>query len=549
MTKSRFPRAVAEELLTKSGRRCCLCHEYKGGRVEVHHVTPKAEGGQGTAENGIVLCFDCHSDVHAYWKENPKGRKFGAPELRKHRDHWFETFARNAGVAIDYKQLAGELLRQISEQMRPEGARDAGTEDLAKAAGPETEPRLRKAIDLRDRGEKRAAILALPEAFEGPLSGEAGVELELLIGNALLSMSDFDGSEAHFLQALRLAVGPARPRVESITLNNLGVAYAQRGDLQKSVGYLLRSLAFSRTVTDEIGLMAVLSNLGLVHTDLGNLAEAQNCYEEALSISRHIGDRVSEGLILGNMGNVHKEEGALDTALSLYSEALALHRAQGQPLREAEVLINTGYIHAQQGRTEEAERDYMRALEISRAIQSVYNEAKILGNLGLLRFEQHVLDEAEAYFTDALSKNRQIGNRLDEAMTLVNLAHVFLLTGRNDDAEAFYREALWIHRDVGDPRGEAVALSGLGSLYMARGMFDEALKSFREALGIERRGGGGGLHLASVLANIGIVLAVQNEREAACRHLRESLELYRAMGISGEKPETVMAALSRLNCN
>jgi MinD-like ATPase involved in chromosome partitioning or flagellar assembly len=140
ITTSRFAKGVVEELLGKSGRHCCLCHEYKDGKVELHHIVPRAKGGLATADNAIVLCFDCHAQVHAYSEKQPKGRKFSPSELRKHRDQWFQSRGHGGGASVDYKQLVGELLRQYIGAMRAsEGETGVGAEEVPKAADIEGE--------------------------------------------------------------------------------------------------------------------------------------------------------------------------------------------------------------------------------------------------------------------------------------------------------------------------------------------------------------------------------------------------------------------------
>jgi hypothetical protein len=84
-----FSLEVAEELLVKSARCCCLCRKFKGTKIEVHHIVPVADGGSDNFDNGIPLCFDCHADVLSYNTKHPKGRKFRPVELKKHREQWF----------------------------------------------------------------------------------------------------------------------------------------------------------------------------------------------------------------------------------------------------------------------------------------------------------------------------------------------------------------------------------------------------------------------------------------------------------------------------
>ena len=96
-----FPQKVRRELLFKSGRRCCLCWEYRGTHIEVHHIVPKAEGGTNEESNGIPLCFDCHADVPAYNPKHPKGTKFTAEELRQHRNRLFQHIERSGPLVLD----------------------------------------------------------------------------------------------------------------------------------------------------------------------------------------------------------------------------------------------------------------------------------------------------------------------------------------------------------------------------------------------------------------------------------------------------------------
>ncbi|EKF86586.1 HNH endonuclease [Methanobacterium formicicum] len=86
-----FPPEVKENLFIACHRRCCICHEFKGTNMEVHHIIQKADGGKDTEENGIPLCFDCHANVGSYNSRHPKGNKYSPTELRRHKDQWLEA--------------------------------------------------------------------------------------------------------------------------------------------------------------------------------------------------------------------------------------------------------------------------------------------------------------------------------------------------------------------------------------------------------------------------------------------------------------------------
>ena len=73
----------------RSKRQCCVCHNFGGRDVEVHHIKPEADGGPNTLANAIVLCFKCHSEAGHYNSRHPKGSKYSPQELLRHRDAWW----------------------------------------------------------------------------------------------------------------------------------------------------------------------------------------------------------------------------------------------------------------------------------------------------------------------------------------------------------------------------------------------------------------------------------------------------------------------------
>jgi len=85
-----FPPLVRNEALVKSHRRCCVCHEFGGRSVNVHHIIQEADGGPNTIENAICLCLRCHAEAGHFNSRHPMGTKYSPTELRAHRDQWWQ---------------------------------------------------------------------------------------------------------------------------------------------------------------------------------------------------------------------------------------------------------------------------------------------------------------------------------------------------------------------------------------------------------------------------------------------------------------------------
>lgn len=85
-----FSKQIKEQVFVASARRCCICKEFLGLNIEVHHIIPASKGGEDSIENAIPLCFDCHANAGHYNSKHPRGSKFSPEELRMHRDSWFK---------------------------------------------------------------------------------------------------------------------------------------------------------------------------------------------------------------------------------------------------------------------------------------------------------------------------------------------------------------------------------------------------------------------------------------------------------------------------
>ena len=88
-----FPPNIRQEALVRSHRRCCVCHEFGGRSVNVHHVVQEADGGPNTLPNAICLCLRCHAEAGHFNPRHPMGTKYSPAELLAHRNQWWEHCA------------------------------------------------------------------------------------------------------------------------------------------------------------------------------------------------------------------------------------------------------------------------------------------------------------------------------------------------------------------------------------------------------------------------------------------------------------------------
>lgn len=115
-------------MFVASGRLCCLCLKQCGVNIEAAHIIDKHDGGMNEYENGIPVCFDCHTEMGHYSSDHPKGNKFRPEELIARRDRVYDL----VGSGVIYAQIIASQIRTntpstaaFSVPNRPEPSQEA----------------------------------------------------------------------------------------------------------------------------------------------------------------------------------------------------------------------------------------------------------------------------------------------------------------------------------------------------------------------------------------------------------------------------------------
>lgn len=311
-------------------------------------------------------------------------------------------------------------------------------------------------------GDEVIGALAEPEPPDDlPEHDEDAAQVALAIASTTRDYVDRRRVHAG-LRWLRAGLAAARltgeRKGESLLLNELGLWYHQRGQLERALDYYKQSAAHDEQLGDEARMATSLTNIGEVYRATGSPGKALECFQRALPIHREVGNRTMEATTLSNMGSVYYMR-------ERYEQAL------------------TAFLHAQSIFEDPEARDDARL-------------AVILNNIGGVHLATDQPQEALEAFQRALSMHRAMGNRAMEAITLNNLGTLYHATHRNKEALEALQRALPISRQVDEPRSVAALLANIAMLLREMGRRAEAISRLEEAIatmqaaGLQFSGGG-----------------------------------------------------------
>jgi non-specific serine/threonine protein kinase len=132
-----------------------------------------------------------------------------------------------------------------------------------------------------------------------------------------------------WLDRLLAAGGSEQTLGRSRALNATGFLTFLQGDYHAARPFLEQSLAISRALRDEQGIIESSSNLGLLLRCLDMPGEARRHLNEALEVSRSVGDRAREGRVLNKLARLVYYEGDMQAASELHELSLGMGRETG----------------------------------------------------------------------------------------------------------------------------------------------------------------------------------------------------------------------------
>jgi len=102
--------------------------------------------------------------------------------------------------------------------------------------------------------------------------------------------------------------------------------------------YLEAAAAIRRELGDDSGLTTTLNNLGIVYLDRGQVEQARSLFAENLIVDRRNNDEWGEACTLLNLGMAHLLDNDIETSRAMLRDALTLFVEIGDPDAQAEAL-------------------------------------------------------------------------------------------------------------------------------------------------------------------------------------------------------------------
>ena len=272
----------------------------------------------------------------------------------------------------------------------------------------------------------------------------------LLEVTALLNLGLTSLREEHFDEAIdwtdaayQASTAFGAEDIAQTALGNLGWAYYNLGDSEKSLDLSLEAEERATKVGDVIDQLSWTTNAGYVYSGLGDLARAKQSYLKALDLATKVNGTEDVYNALRALALVSVESGELKEARNYADQAIAIARADNNRSDELYPLLVKGLIAARSQDGAAAERIFREVEQDRNGNASLKWRAE--HGLAQLYEDQKRADNADreyraalATFETARSSLRRNDSRLpfsNNASRIYNdYVHFLVARGKTDDA-------------------------------------------------------------------------------------------------------------------
>lgn len=266
------------------------------------------------------------------------------------------------------------------------------------------------------------------------------------------------------LQRLPQLQGPEKV----LALLDLCVAYLGK-DKEQTIGYATRALEASERLKVDSLIGRSLNYLGIAYLNHGEIQPAIRTAQRAIELTRHSGNRRQLLDALSNLAGAYIRNYQNDKALETAQEGLVLAEQE----QDLKTMVNLYEVVAETQKDLKqwaaAEATYQKELALVERLGRPFETARAYNNFGLLYALLGKDAEAVGLFEKARDNFHKMGYASGEAVSILNLSDALLGSGNYARAKQTCADLLERNKTIGDPELGSLASANLGAALLSTG--------------------------------------------------------------------------------
>jgi len=278
---------------------------------------------------------------------------------------------------------------------------------------------------------------------------QAQLESLKLIANLYLDQDSIQLAKTYLLKSIEFAKSVSNQEELAIATNSLGAIFTAHSQYDSALEFYNNAISIFRKAHHQLYLAQTLANTGVVLKNDGDLQGAFKVTLDAIKIFEPLRDTLDLGAAYTTLGNILKELHRFDEALQYHRMALQLLKVEHDSAGMALALNNIGNVFRYKKEYAGALSNYFQALEINGKHEHIKTLATITDNIANTYLELKNYNSAETYFKRAIGLRIESGDKDGFLTTSNRLSRLYLEQNETKQAEKIALNAFMISPQSG----------------------------------------------------------------------------------------------------
>lgn len=223
------------------------------------------------------------------------------------------------------------------------------------------------------------------------------------LGRTYTNKGQYDLAAYNYLKALQLMETAKNLMGQGFYLNNLAVVYDLQHNYGKALEYYKKSLKVKEEIGNETGIAASYTNLGIVYFNLGDYNKSIEYHKRGYKIYQKLGSSTKVARTLNNLARAYLETGDYTNALKYITQANVSDTLHDNKQLSTEIQLNLAHCYFKLNELDSTKRHVDQAMQMATETNSFKNLTDVYALKAIIAEKQGDLESSLSYLKQQLS--------------------------------------------------------------------------------------------------------------------------------------------------
>ncbi|MFC2171527.1 tetratricopeptide repeat protein [Acidobacteriota bacterium] len=285
------------------------------------------------------------------------------------------------------------------------------------------------------------------------------------LGTLLNQRARYDEALACYEELLALGRVKEDSRIVVDGLNGMAESLRFKGEPQRAIDALRKSLEISNTLDIKDGIARARKILGSIYLDKGEHEKAVAELEMSGNMFKEMGKEKEYADINMKIGISLFRRGEVDGALAYFRNSGGIYKRLDHSLEQSKILTNIATCLAQKDDLDEALSELERALALKEELGDKKGVASCLNNMAGIYYRLGNVKKASEITKKGILRREEINDKAGVARSLIAFSSLCLAKGEIQEAVSTLNKSMKISEELGSLELKARILDMLSSIY------------------------------------------------------------------------------------